>query len=549
MSKINHFESFYYPQKSKTKIYGDFIAGDSFIRTLIENGNLDYHDFFVPSLKGDSEDIESIKADLSTINLSANIDVHNYEYVFDPPPKNTKSVFHEIWEHYYWVPFYIRNKRRSRTYPITITSHSSFYSVDRYYLPLLESKVLPCDSIICSSNAAKIATESILAKTEEYFNITFNSKCRFEGRIDLIPLGIDIELFKPWPDNHFRNKLNIPMDSFVILWVGRVSFTDKGDLVPLINLVSNIKNKCIDKKIIFLIAGSINTGHKLQIEEIINRIIINDSVRIIGNINPEDRHKLYSIADIFVSPVDNIQECFGLTPLEAMSSGVPQIVSSWDGYKDTVVDGVTGFLIPTMLPAIHEDFISLSTLNEGIGVNENYDGFRLAQATAVDMSLYEQKIITLINNDNLRTKMAINSRKRAENNYNWPLILNKYFDLWDELLDISESLYSKPERGLPEFRQARWEVNNYYSFANNIVGDHSFLQLNTFSNPLFKELDILPAVSSRIISKKLVSQICELLKHGPLRHRQLVSSLNMNNKEDIHWHIMWLLKYNFLNLG
>ena len=34
-------------------------------------------------------------------------------------------------------------------------------------------------------------------------------------------------------------------------------------------------------------------------------------------------------------------------PVEAMASGLPVIVSDWDGYKETVRDGVDGFRIPT----------------------------------------------------------------------------------------------------------------------------------------------------------------------------------------------------------
>ena len=47
---------------------------------------------------------------------------------------------------------------------------------------------------------------------------------------------------------------------------------------------------------------------------------------------------------------DNIQETFGITPIEAMSAGLPVVVSDWDGYRDTVRDGIDGFRIPTQMP-------------------------------------------------------------------------------------------------------------------------------------------------------------------------------------------------------
>ena len=59
---------------------------------------------------------------------------------------------------------------------------------------------------------------------------------------------------------------------------------------------------------------------------------------------------LWAGADIFVSLVDNVQESFGLTPIEAMAAGLPVVVSDWDGYRDTARNGEDGFLIPTVAP-------------------------------------------------------------------------------------------------------------------------------------------------------------------------------------------------------
>ncbi|MFN8927832.1 MAG: glycosyltransferase, partial [Rhodospirillales bacterium] len=62
------------------------------------------------------------------------------------------------------------------------------------------------------------------------------------------------------------------------------------------------------------------------------------------------RADAWAAADLFVSLSDNIQESFGLTPVEAMAAGLPCVVSDWDGYKDTVRDGVDGFRVPTVAP-------------------------------------------------------------------------------------------------------------------------------------------------------------------------------------------------------
>src|ERR1700760_2735871 len=58
--------------------------------------------------------------------------------------------------------------------------------------------------------------------------------------------------------------------------------------------------------------------------------------------------ELWAGADVFMSLVDNIQETFGITPVEAMAAGLPVVASNWDGYRFTGRDGQDGFLIPTL---------------------------------------------------------------------------------------------------------------------------------------------------------------------------------------------------------
>src|SRR4029079_16664641 len=66
---------------------------------------------------------------------------------------------------------------------------------------------------------------------------------------------------------------------------------------------------------------------------------------------PDVRFSIWSVADIFISFSDNIQETFGLTPIEAMAAGLPCVVTDWNGYRDTVRDGEDGFRIATVAPA------------------------------------------------------------------------------------------------------------------------------------------------------------------------------------------------------
>ena len=98
-------------------------------------------------------------------------------------------------------------------------------------------------------------------------------------------------------------------------------------------------------------------------------------------------------SDIFLSLADNFQETFGITPLEAMASELPCIVSDWNGYRDTVTTksesrNPSGFRIKT-------------TIIEGLGETESRQilngsmeysiaAGRLSQGVSADLEELEQ---------------------------------------------------------------------------------------------------------------------------------------------------------------
>ncbi len=72
-------------------------------------------------------------------------------------------------------------------------------------------------------------------------------------------------------------------------------------------------------------------------------------------------------------------EPFGIVPLEAMACGVPVVGSAVGGLLDTVVDGVTGLLVPPRNPAA-----TAAALNRVLG-DEEYR-LRLGRAAAAHVA-------------------------------------------------------------------------------------------------------------------------------------------------------------------
>ncbi|MGN9892424.1 glycosyltransferase [Micromonospora sp. L31] len=73
-----------------------------------------------------------------------------------------------------------------------------------------------------------------------------------------------------------------------------------------------------------------------------------DRVKLVGAVPREEMAAWYRSADVLVAAP--WYEPFGLTPLEGMACGVPVVGTNVGGIADTVVDGLTGDLVPPRDP-------------------------------------------------------------------------------------------------------------------------------------------------------------------------------------------------------
>jgi D-inositol-3-phosphate glycosyltransferase len=73
-----------------------------------------------------------------------------------------------------------------------------------------------------------------------------------------------------------------------------------------------------------------------------------DRVQLIGAVAPDEMPAWYRSADVLAAAP--WYEPFGLTPLEAMACAVPVVATAVGGLLDTIVDRVTGDLVPPCDP-------------------------------------------------------------------------------------------------------------------------------------------------------------------------------------------------------
>jgi hypothetical protein len=143
------------------------------------------------------------------------------------------------------------------------------------------------------------------------------------------------------------------------------------------------------------------------------------------------RFSIWSVADFFISFSDNIQETFGLTPIEAMAAGLPSVVTDWNGYKDSVRHGEDGFRISTVAPGPGMGSDLAYWFTSGWMNYSNYVG-AASQYVAVDYKEAVGAITALVMYPDLRRRMGEQARARAKAVFDWAAIVPQYQALWAE---------------------------------------------------------------------------------------------------------------------
>jgi len=327
-----------------------------------------------------------------------------------------------------------------------ITHTTASYEVMSSFSSLLTEPVMPWDAIICTSESVLNTVNKILEVRSDFLKSKVNLSKKVLPQLPIIPLGINTDEFDYSEDfkADSRKKLNINDNDIVITYVGRLSFHAKAHHLPMyIALENAAKNLKKDQKI-----HLIQTGWFAS--DFIKNSFIDESKSVCPSVNcifldgrdPLNKDITLASADIFMSLSDNIQETYGLTPLEAMASAVPVIVSDWNGYRSTVRDNEDGFRIPTY------------TLGEGYGEElmfkymlgiidyDNYIGGTVHKV-GVDIKQCIDKLTLLIENADLRKKLGENGKTRANMNFSWNIILDQYEELYEELDTIRTTQFRK----------------------------------------------------------------------------------------------------------
>lgn len=297
---------------------------------------------------------------------------------------------------------------------------------------LLVDPVRPWDALICTSRAVRDSAKCLLEQQAEYLRWRLGAS-RFElPQLPVIPLGVDCNSYEidAATRQRARAALGIGENEVAFLFVGRLSFHAKAHPLPMYLALERAAN---GRRVHLIQAGWFaNAAIERAFREGAQKLCPSINMIFLDGRDAEQRQSAWAASDVFTSLSDNIQETFGLTPIEAMAAGLPVVVTDWDGYKDTVRDGVDGFRVPTLMPPEPMGADLAERYDLGLDSYDMYCG-HTSQLVAVDVEACTQAYARLIESPALRRQMGEAGRARAREAFDWSGIIRRYQTLWDEL--------------------------------------------------------------------------------------------------------------------
>lgn len=191
----------------------------------------------------------------------------------------------------------------------------------------------------------------------------------------------ELEISRTWPDNY-------------ICSVGRPSYQKNIELMILV--LDELRKKIPNIHLVLMGVG-FHSPNLDKVKELISDIGLNKNITLLEWINREDIFHIIAHSQLYISTAR--YEGLPYSVIESLSLSKACVVSDVDGNRDLIEDGKNGFIIPSNEP-----------------------------------SLFSEKILRLLEDDNLLKKFERYSKTKFENEFNMNLNINNLESIYKEAL-------------------------------------------------------------------------------------------------------------------
>lgn len=422
-------------------INGRRVAGESFLRGFLRHADVEEFVF----LSKNVEEVDPVKDLAATlrpgvpvraVSLMRPTAIAPVETVFYPSPNYSG----EAWR---------RAPYGTGAYALSgITHTTSTQAVMEGWLNLRVSPVAEWDAVICTSRSVQSSVSFQLDLIDRHLKHQLNATLRPRPLLPVIPLGIHCEDFTPdaAAGKALRARLGAAENDVVFTTIARLTPHEKFDPLPIYLAMQAAQTQLgKGQKLHIAFCGVFREDYSRKIfEEGARRLMPDVGFALMDGANPVERRQVLSGADVFMFLIDNIQETFGLAPIEGMAAGLPLLVSDWDGMKDTVTPDVGFRITSRTLPGPH-------LAQEGLRYQGGYDSYvqycsTTSAMTEIDMGELKARILDLAQNPGLRRKMGAAGQARARSTYDWAQIVPQMQALWTEQQARRKAADAKPVR-------------------------------------------------------------------------------------------------------
>ena len=182
-----------------------------------------------------------------------------------------------------------------------------------------------------------------------------------EDRLVTIPRGVDLRIFDPdlidaRELEAFRAEL-CPPDRLLLVLPGRLTdWKGQSDLIAAVGLLPEKARQRLRVQLIGDAQG--RTAYVESLRDAIKSQHLDEIIKISGHCN--NMPMLYAASDLILAP-SRRPEAFGRIAIEAAAMGKPVIASDHGGQRETVQNGITGWLVepgnPKAIAKAVESFI------------------------------------------------------------------------------------------------------------------------------------------------------------------------------------------------
>jgi glycosyltransferase involved in cell wall biosynthesis len=324
---------------------------------------------------------------------------------------------------------------------------------------MLTAPVYPWDAQICPSHSVQTMVKRLLDDESAWLREHVGATRLEWPQLPVLPIGVDTRRFQPEPQerarlrSHWRERWNLRADDVCVLYMGRIDLRTKANLFPTLDALElaaqRLNSQSGPQLVLALVGWFASEWDEAVLRDAVGALHPGLRVILEDGRSPDARLGVWQAADIFTSLVDNIQETFGLTPIEAMAAGLPVVVSDYDGYRESVREGIDGFRIPTLHPPMGSGrYLMELHSDQAIGYRD-FVG-RASALIGIDISAAAAAFTRLALDAQQRAAMGAAGARRARDDYEWSRLIPRLQQLFTELqalrLGRSSDLVQSPNR-------------------------------------------------------------------------------------------------------